>query len=129
MLALLIEDDTIQARLFKEKLTHYDVSCIYSNNGQEGFDLVRSLEFDMVFIDNYLGTERQTLEGAQFWTFLFRNYSEKMYICGMSVNPALENMFRKQGACDFLVKPVTEEDLERVIAHARRKRESHLRKT
>ena len=108
MSVLIVDDDKINRKLFsrsvKKIAPHWNIQD--AGSGEEALEVVANADkgFDLIFMDQYMGTESNLLLGSDTVAEL-RNRGNESIICGMSAND-VETLFDDAGADAFIFKPL-----------------------
>jgi two-component system, NtrC family, response regulator HydG len=109
---LIIEDDTDMCALLVNLLTREGYTTDFAHSGSKGLKKYREANFDLVMCDYRLG---DTEGGKVLQEIRKVNESAKVIIfTGYDDIKTAVNVMRL-GACDFLLKPLRQEDVLRVI--------------
>lgn len=119
--ALVIDDEELLCELFTQMLTDKGYEVESARNEQEALDLIRTAQFDVILLDLMLGPTSG---------FTLLEHIRQMYYAPIVIvmtgyggaNVAVEAM--KQGATDFIMKPVTPDLLEIRIQKALEERQT-----
>lgn len=115
---LLVEDEHSVGSVVKARLERAGYSVVWSKDGEEGVQQIRSSRFDMVLLDMNM----PRLTGMEF-LHIVRKEKYTLPILILSADRLLQDRVKalKAGADDYLVKPFDfEEVLARIEAHLRR---------
>jgi len=118
MRILLIEDESKVANLVKRGLEHVGYDVDIASDGEKGFDMFRSAEYDLVLLDLML----PKITGWELIP-LFRKRKPLLPIMAVTAKTAIEDRVQglNLGCDDYLVKPfATSELVARVQAQLRR---------
>jgi PAS domain S-box-containing protein len=112
---LLVDDEERFIDGLQNVLDHYDYSCSRALTGSEARQLLNKEEFDIALLDVGL-PDMSGCDLAEFITTSCPNTSAIMLTGLNTVETAVQAM--KQGAYDFLAKPINHEHLIKVIDKA-----------
>lgn len=108
---LVIDDSASIRSLLKKALSKYRLQVLEAENGKEGLDLIKSnKDISLVVVDNNM----PVMDGFTFTLEARKIYSkEHLAIIGISSTntPALSARFLKNGANDFIYKPLHYEEV------------------
>ena len=108
MSVLIVDDDKINRKLFSRSVKKIapQWNIHGAGSGEEALEVVANAEkgFDLIFMDQYMGTESNVLLGSDTVAEL-RNRGNESIICGMSAND-VETLFDDAGADAFIFKPL-----------------------
>lgn len=108
MSVLVVDDDRILRKMFTRSVKRFapEWSIEEAGSGEEALECVAKAEkeFDLIFIDMYMGTDGSKLIGPEAVAEL-RRLGVRSKICGMSAND-VEQMFDDSGANAFVFKPL-----------------------
>lgn len=114
---ILVIDDDVHIRDFlQDALEQQNFEVVTTDNGESGISLFKKQPFDLVFVDMKL----PQLNGIEVLKMLKKHTSKipVVIITGHgSIENAVESM--KQGAYNYLTKPLTLETLTKVIEKAK----------
>lgn len=114
---ILVIDDDVHIRDFlQDALEQQNFEVVTTDNGESGISLFKKQPFDLVFVDMKL----PQLSGIEVLKMLKKHTSKipVVIITGHgSIENAVESM--KQGAYNYLTKPLTLETLTKVIEKAK----------
>lgn len=121
MRVLIVEDDIVLGRMLKEfleRMEHHDVCHIAS--GREAMDVIKRESFDCAFIDLQLND----VSGIEILRYL-KSVEPAVPVIMMSGYPTLEGSIEamRLGACDFLTKPFSFQDVMVSFERAFRERQ------
>ncbi len=110
---LYIDDDPGLARLVEKAMQRRGFRFSHARTGEEGLDLIRSGDVDVVALDHYLptGTGLDVLAGLAG----MEDHPEVVYVTG-SAETAIAVAALKSGAGDFVPKTAAEEFMELLLA-------------
>ncbi len=121
---LLVDDKVVNQKVIGLMLESMGCQVKYASNGQEAlkifqesqinaFNIFGGIHFDIIFLD----IRMPILDGFQTIEQLRSNYSDLPPIVALSANSLPEEIaeYQEAGFEDYLIKPVTLEDLERII--------------
>lgn len=112
---LLVDDEERFVLSLREILSHYHYQCTISQTGEDALHLLREENFDLAFLDVNL----PDISGCDILRHLKseKNFTTFIMLTGIStVEVAVQAM--KQGAYDFLSKPINHEHLLKTIDKA-----------
>ena len=108
MSILIVDDDKITRKLFSRSVKKIAPQWKIQDagSGEEALEIVTNAAkpFDLIFMDQYMGTEADMLLGSDVVAEL-RNRGNESVICGMSAND-VETLFDDAGADAFIFKPL-----------------------
>ena len=112
---LLIDDDTALCRLFGGYLQKAGFQVIYSHNGDEGREIARRLQPDLILLDLTL----PSMDGYEVSARLKKEELTKnipvIILSNADISQEAEKTFKAQGVADYIHKSVEEKELiERV---------------
>lgn len=114
--ALVVDDDVLMREFIVETLRRNNIAVTQAGNGQDAKRLLADDEYDMAFID----LKMPGMDGMQ----LLRHMEQ----AGIATLPVIVTAFgtveqaveaMKIGACDFLMKPFSPEQVELIVNRAR----------
>jgi len=105
---LMVEDDKVLRRLFRDVLVHYDCKISEAGSLPEAHQQLDKQSFDFVLCDIHLG-EETSLEAAD------RCLREKIPVIIISSDDAYIKPLKENGIAAFLVKPVHIPDLVEIV--------------
>ncbi len=109
---MLIEDDSIigsYMRSLFSKFSRLDlVAC--AQDGQEALEMIERFLPDLVFIDINI----PLIDGMALAAMIREQYPDSSVVFTTAYSQYAAEAFKLE-ACDYLVKPITEQDIERVI--------------
>jgi len=121
---LLVDDKVVNQKVIGLMLESMGCQVKYASNGQEAlhifqesqinaFNIFGGVRFDIIFLD----IRMPILDGFQTIGQLKSNYGDLPPIIALSANSLPEEIaeYQEAGFEDYLIKPVTLEDLERII--------------
>ena len=102
---LLVDDDSILRKMMKRSLQRLAPGWKIREaaNGETALALVEDMNFDLIFMDQYLASVEKQLLGTETVATM-RSRNVKSRICGLSAND-IRDTFLAAGADDFLLKP------------------------
>ena len=110
---LLVEDELEVVDTLKDYFTHHGVEVTNAPSGEEGLTLLESQKPDVVLLDMKLGAGISGLE------FLRRAKAAKAKVQIIVVTAVdddnVSNMAKGLGAVDYVTKPLTLQDIDRVV--------------
>lgn len=112
---LIIEDDTDMCSLLVNLLTKEGYSTDFAHSGSKGLKKYKEANFDLVLCDYRLGDT----EGAKVLQEIkkLNEYAKVIIFTGYDDIKTAVNVMRL-GACDFLLKPLKQDDVLRIISKA-----------
>jgi len=114
-LILLVDDEPAIARAYARTLGAAGFTVVTASDGREAADVARERSFDVIVSDIAM----PTMDGLELLRMV-REYDLDVPFVIMTGGPAVDSAARamEYGALRYLIKPVTPEDLEAVIARA-----------
>jgi len=114
-LILLVDDEPAVARAYARTLGAAGFTVVTAGDGREAADAARDKSFDVIVSDIAM----PTMDGIELLRTV-REYDLDVPFVIMTGGPAVDSAARamEYGALRYLVKPVTPEDLEAVVARA-----------
>ncbi len=114
-LILLVDDERAIARAYARPLGAAGFTVVTASDGREAADVARERSFDVIVSDIAM----PTMDGLELLRMV-REYDLDVPFVIMTGGPAVDSAARamEYGALRYLIKPVTPEDLEAVIARA-----------
>ena len=110
---LLVEDELEVVDYLKDYFQHHGVTVAVANSGEEGLELLAAQSPDVVLLDMKLGAGISGLE------FLRRAKAAKLkseIIVVTAVDDEnVSTMAKGLGAVDYVTKPLTLQDIDRVV--------------
>jgi twitching motility two-component system response regulator PilH len=114
---LIVDDSATDRQFFLDALTRHGFECITAQNGEEGIRRARTEQPDLVLMDIIM----PGMDGYKATRTIVRDEATKhipIIIC-TSRNQETDRLWGiRQGAKDFLVKPIKEKDLVSKVAAA-----------
>ncbi len=122
MYRALIIDDEKPVRIAIAKLGNWNKYKIEapttSNNGQDGLSAMRELQPDIVFVDMNM----PVMDGSTFLELAHAEFPESQFIVVSGYDDfSYAQHALRYGACDYLLKPIVEEELNNAIEKALKK--------
>ncbi len=117
---LIVEDELLIAEMLKvmiEELGHSVIACTRSLQ-QAFFQLQNNTEFDLVFLDIYLGKEK---DGIKIGQALNNNYQIPFYYMTSYSDKEIIMTAQTTNPVGYLVKPPTKNDLSQAIARIQKR--------
>lgn len=105
---LIAEDNKLNQLVLKEYLAELNLTCEIASNGQEAFEKVQSIEFDIIFMD----TNMPLLNGPEctqkIRAFELSQSRKSAFIIGLSADARESNYLKNKnsGMNSFLTKPL-----------------------
>lgn len=115
---LVAEDEIVSQKLTALILTHLGFDVDVVDNGLKAVAAVRQKKYDMVFIDLYM-PQLDGLEAVQIIRqdkSIYQPYI--IAITGQLIEEADDSWYFDMGLDDYLLKPIQEQDLVRVLSQA-----------
>ena len=121
---LVVDDELELAQLFKDGLERFGYACRIAPTGRAALKLLEEEEADLVLVDI-------TMPGMDGLT-LFEHINDLYPDCGVCFVTAMDSLGTavrqmKEGAYDYIVKPVTPSRLNEIVADALRKRSERMK--
>jgi len=107
---LVVDDEPELRRLFRRNLVRAGHSVVEARSGREALALARHLAFDVVISD----VRMPDLDGLDLLEVLQREQPQLPVVL-VSGSPDLERASAAYGALDYLVKPVSFQDLRSIV--------------
>ena len=114
-LILLVDDEPAIARAYARTLGAAGFTVVTASDGREAADVARERSFDVIVSDIAM----PTMDGLDLFRAIREHDLDVPFVI-MTGGPAVDSAARamEYGALRYLIKPVTPEDLEAVIARA-----------
>jgi DNA-binding NtrC family response regulator len=120
---LIVDDDDLIRDLFKMGLERLGYICRSAPDGAEALEVLSSETIDLALVDLIM----PDMSGASLFMYIKEKFPDVpvVFITGMNdVKSAVEQL--KNGACDYIVKPVTIQQLGQVVEEVLTNRETVL---
>lgn len=113
---LIIDDASLMRNLLKRIFTSKGCEvCGEAVDGQQGVDLYKKLKPDMVVCD----VQMTGIDGLECMEKIIEfDPNAKVVVCTSQGRECFENQAKQIGAIDYIVKPISVKDAERVITEA-----------
>ena len=113
---LVVDDNGINLKVAIGLLQPYNMQVITARSGQEAIDILRSKDFDIVFMDHMM-PEMDGVEAAGIIRKMEGEYYQKLPIIALTANVAngARELFLSSGFDDFLAKPIELPALDRIL--------------
>ncbi len=110
---LLVEDELEVADYLKDYFQYRGVTVFIANSGEAGLELLASQSPDVVLLDMKLGAG---ISGLEFLRKAKAAKSKAQIIVVTAVDDEnVSNMAKGLGAVDYVTKPLTVQDIDRVV--------------
>lgn len=110
---LLVEDELEVVDYLKDYFQHHGVEVMTANSGEDGLRILADQSPDVVLLDMKLGAG---ISGLEFLRKAKAAKSKAQIIVVTAVDDEnVSNMAKGLGAADYVTKPLTLQDIDRVI--------------
>jgi CheY-like chemotaxis protein len=111
--ALVVDDALLSRITVKKMLTNSQIDCVEASNGREALKAIEENRFDIVFLDLLM----PEMDGFEVLEALQKqNYSSPVIVISADIQKSSKTRCEKLGASGFLNKPVTEDELEKILS-------------
>ena len=110
---LVVEDELEVVDTLKDYFTHHGVEVATASSGEEGLKLLSELAPDVILLDMKLGAG---ISGLEFLRRAKMEKSKAHIIVVTAVDDEnVSQMAKGLGAADYVTKPLTLQDIDRVV--------------
>ncbi len=115
-IVLIVDDDTLALKTLYAKVDTLEYDCLVASNGKEAVQVLDGKKCDLILLDPVM----PDMDGMELWAYVRDNHPD-IDVIGCSDRTTYAEMI-KQGAIDFIRKPIDQYELEIKIARALRER-------
>lgn len=113
---LVVDDNAINLKVATGLMRPYHMQVLTADSGREAISLLRSKDFDLVFMDHMM-PELDGVETAKLIREMNDDYYKKLPIIALTANAVngVREMFISAGLNDYIAKPIELSALDRVL--------------
>lgn len=113
---LVVDDNAINLKVAMGLMRPYHMQVITADSGHEAISLLRSKDFDLVFMDHMM-PELDGVETTKLIREMNGDYYKKLPIIALTANAVngVKEMFISAGLNDYIAKPIELSALDRVL--------------
>ncbi len=113
---LIVDDNVINLKVAEGLMRPYHMQIITAESGAAAIRLLRSKDFDLVFMDHMM-PEMDGVETTRHIRDMEGEYYQKLPIISLTANAVngVRDMFLREGFNDFMAKPIELQTLDRIL--------------
>ncbi|MCQ2082444.1 MAG: ATP-binding protein [Lachnospiraceae bacterium] len=113
---LIVDDNTLNRRVFLSLLEHTKMQIDEARGGREAIEMVKNEKYDLIFLDNLM-PELSGLETIEIIKSDMTHMNVNTPIVMLSANAmtTLPDEYKFAGFCAYLTKPIQDTELEKVF--------------